>query len=164
MEHDVKENSEANGGAGCQGNPGRADIIKVENPICCEHCGAKLVNREACGNYITLVAGDYERAESGRIDKIAFCCKKCDDAVTNAYRKQGYYDSGWDDISDLLIPTTWLVRYMAFVNQMRQHDSMSDEAFEQFKRLFIECFPYVARQLTAEEREKVSDYIRFDVI
>lgn len=165
MEHDVKENSEANGGAGCQGNPGRADIIKVEEPICCEHCGRKLVNRDASGIYVSLIAGGCEQAESGRIDKIVFCCKgKCDTVVKSKYCELEYYDSGWEDISDLLIPTTWLARFMAFVNHTRQHDSMSDEAFEQFKRMFIESFPYVARQLTAEEQQKVFDYLRFDAI
>lgn len=145
-------------------NPERADIINVKNPIRCERCGKLLVARNVLGNYITLFKGSVDEVDYDRIDKIAFCCKECDDYVTAKYDRLGYYNTGWDDISDLLIPTTWLAKNMAFMNSARKGNSMSEEAFDEVKRMLIESYPYVARQLTTTEQKLISSYITHDVI
>lgn len=145
-------------------NPERADIINVKDPIRCERCGKLLVARNVLGNYITLFKGSVDEVDYDRVDKIAFCCKECDEYVTAKYDRLGYYNTGWDDISDLLLPTTWLAKNMAFMNSARKGNSMSEEAFNEVKRMLIESYPYVARQLTAKEQELISSYMTHEVI
>lgn len=49
---------------------------------------------------------------------------------------------------------------MAFMNECREKNNYSDEAYKEMKILFIKTFPYIARHLTQKEEERVDHFIQ----
>lgn len=144
-------------------NPERVDIFDVKEPIRCEYCKKELINWRECGNYLLLkkMYGKEDDYDENRVDKIVFCCKSCDDVVIGKYRREGYYDFGWDDLKDLRIPSIWLTRFIAFLNNLRGGMEFSNEAYGQMKRMFVESYPFVIRKLTSEEKATIDAYMMF---
>lgn len=122
----------------------------------CSHCGKNLLNDPKNGNFIV-----FEKGED--LQCIRYACKEHDKQVTDAAKKEGLKDAGWDDIDDLLIPTIWLKKFMAFINEMREkNENISDQYFGDVKMMFINTFPYVARNMTKNEFEKFGKLMQLE--
>lgn len=65
------------------------------------------------------------------------------------------YKIEWEDIPDVIIPTVYVMRIMAVINQLRSGVIFSDSAFENQKQFFIAVFPHVSRHLTSREKERL---------
>lgn len=70
------------------------------------------------------------------------------------FRKRNLGD-GWEDIPDVIIPTVYVMRIMAVINQLRSGVLFSDSAFEKLKQFYIAVFPHVSRHLTSKEKKRV---------
>lgn len=53
---------------------------------------------------------------------------------------------------------------MAFLNYIQRESNMKEPAFEKMKQIFIRTYPYVARNLTTNEKNEVKDFIKFNLL
>lgn len=129
--------------------------------INCDHCGKNLLDEDDHGNFIVFYAADSNLKE---LKCIKFACKEHDHLVTGKAREQNLIDAGWDDVEDLLIPTIWIKKLMAFVNELfTERNRISEEYFNDVKHMFLNTFPYVVRKMNQHELERVSILLQFDL-
>lgn len=153
-------------------NPVPAEIFGDQQPIKCDCCGENLLSGGKDGLYCLLqeFIGEDEHGfplkEKGKQYKnIYFACKGvCDEKLRAYYHKQGFIDAGWEDINDLMIPTTWFRLLFAFVNGIYDEQDLSPEAYKRVKQMFVRTFPYIARHLTSKEKERVSSLLQFGLL
>ncbi len=127
----------------------------------CDYCGKNLLEEDDHGNFIVFYAADSNQKE---LKCIKFACKEHDHLVTAKARAQNLIDAGWDDVEDLLIPTIWIKKLMAFVNELfTDRNRISEEYFNDVKHMFLNTFPYVARKMDKHELERVSILLQFDL-
>jgi hypothetical protein len=132
-------------------------IFAGEAELNCDHCGKDLLLPEARG----IVAfwhpfGNPDDADSNRTEHVYFACKgHCDQVLRYPFLESEMID-GWEDISDLLIPTIYLRWMMGTVNRLHNHYKYSDQAFEKTKDLLLHLFPMICRHLSEEDKDRVS--------
>ncbi len=150
-------------------NPVPAELFSDSKSIYCEVCGADLLNGDKKGNYITLTPiTEYDEDgnvlyEDKQIKEIHFACKgDCDCKLCQKYRPM--YQDQWEDIDDLKNPTRWIQLLMAFINGIYNEHDLSEDAFKTMKQMFIRTYPYVARNLTSKEKERVKTLLMFGLI
>ncbi len=138
-------------------NPLPAKIFGKIEPLQCAVCQRNLLESDVPGLYAWLSpTGSEELKYTG----IACVCKgKCDQEFFS--RNKRVQDTGWEDLENLKIPTLWLRSLMAFMNECREENNYSDEAYKEMKMLFITTFPYIARHLTQKEQGRVDDLMQF---
>lgn len=128
-------------------------IFSDDPELKCEQCCKNLLDNTAQGNYIVFKS----ETDGGKYSCIKYACKEHDSVVTRNAKKKSLMDTGWDDVDDMLIPTIWIQKLMAFMNELyTSHQNISKEYFEDVKKLFLNTYPYVAREITKEELERVN--------
>ena len=148
-------------------NPVPAQIFADNSPIVCEVCGRNLLSGEIQGIYVTLKPfiepDEYNPCADRQIKEIHFVCKgECDNTLKDSWR--GSYNDSWGDIDDLKNPTIWISSFMGFINGIQHNQELSDEAFDTMKQMFIRTYPYVARHLTLNEKERVKQLLQFGLL
>lgn len=139
-------------------NPQPAKIF-IENPsLKCKLCNKELLEQEDNG-VITLwsrTRTDYER-EPEYIEHVFWTCRgHCDRLLSQNIRSRNpNLTDGWQDISDVIMPTIFIKWVMSTLNEQRKGVIYSDEAFKSLKEFMLQVFPYVSRHLTNKEKEKV---------
>lgn len=147
-------------------NPVPDVLYSNTEPICCEICGANLLEGSKHGIYITFTVSQEIDDEGNfitndkQVKEIHFTCKGlCDRRLCDEYKTE--FDSQWGEIDDLKNPTIWIQRLMAFFNGIFSDQDLSEEAFKTMKQMFIRTYPYVARHMTSKEKERVSSLLKF---
>ncbi len=142
-------------------NPRPAKIFSDAPRLLCEYCGRDLTPEKGVKGLRDKNSGIvvmWETNLEGRTTKtehIYWCCKgECDLVLKSKYHKNGFID-GWEDIPDLTIPLLYLKFVMAIINGFHRGDEYSEHALDKLKELVVALFPYVARDATSEERERV---------
>lgn len=148
-------------------NPKPVQIFNETPVIECDYCGKDLLTTK--GGIFVVLSDDKEEKTSKSGYKyyeekdVYFSCKgECDMRLEAKYRKQGLWNSGWEDIDDLMIPTLFLKNIMAYMNQLVDKE-ISKEAHEKMKQLYIRVFPHIIRELTDEEKRRVKMLTEFGV-
>ena len=67
---------------------------------------------------------------------------------------KGYID-GWEDIPDVAIPLVFARWMMTPLNELNSGDTYSPQAFENLKEFILSVYPFVARDATQEEQERI---------
>lgn len=133
-------------------------IIFDDNPsLRCKICNKELLNQKDKG-IITLwhkIQQDYEKPK--HIEYIFWTCRgRCDDILSKYIRsKNTKLIDGWEDIVDVMIPVIFIKWVMSIMNEQHSGSTYSDEAFNKLKEFLLQLFPYVSRELTPEEKEKI---------
>ncbi|HBP87311.1 MAG TPA: hypothetical protein DD706_06400 [Nitrospiraceae bacterium] len=86
-----------------------------------------------------------------------WCCKgSCDAVLEKRYRRM-FPDCNdvWEDIPDLKMPIVFIRWVMAVLNELQGEHTYADQAFDANKELLLSVFPYVCRDLTSEECDRV---------
>lgn len=135
-------------------------ILDKYYPLECKVCGCDLL-KKACedesnqnrGNIAFVLDPDTQKI----IDVYATCAGSCDRKMQSILASKGLY-TAWDSINDLLIPTLYLRRLMALINQFA-HDRSEFElpALEKYKNILIAISQYVFRQQSDNELERAKD-------
>jgi len=137
-------------------NPRPVKLFETEEELKCDACGKNLLDPI---NGVVVFLENYDREErrsTGYVD-IYFSCKGfCDRALAVVHRKPGLIDS-WEDIPDISIPTVYLKWIMGLLNQQYAGITFQKNAFEKVKQLLIAIYPYVSRELTPEEKERLKN-------
>lgn len=53
---------------------------------------------------------------------------------------------------------------MAFINGIYDNHDLSAEVFKTMKRMFTRSYPYVARNMTSKEKERVRTLLQFGLM
>lgn len=139
-------------------NPQPAKIFVEKPSLKCKVCKKELFDQEDNG-VITLwsrMRTDYEN-EKEHFEHVFWTCRgHCDSALSAYIRKQNSnLIDGWEDISDVMMPTIFIKWVMSIMNEQRTGIVYSEEAFENLKEFLLQIFPYVSRHLTNKELERV---------
>lgn len=124
----------------------RSNVFQKEKIIKCDYCGKNLLN-DAPLSMIQIITNSTDN----KILRIHTCCKGNCDRVLLKKLKHNESD-GWKDLTDFLNPHLYLKNIMAMLNNMYEEMQFENlEAFEKYKELLINCYPYVSRNLSEKE-------------
>ena len=137
--------------------------IFTEDPsIRCDYCDKELLESK---HAILVALRNYEKQEKDEsykryYEKIYCCCKgNCDEKLLNKYSKKEYIDS-WKDFEDLKNPTEFIRYLMSIINNLQKGDvCYTDEAFESLKEILLNIYPFVSRELTPKEEQKINQLV-----
>jgi len=138
-------------------NPEPAVLFADQNSLFCKYCEKDLLDPKSG---IVVVWRRFDRDESENliekeITDVYWCCKGECDKILAANQRQPDYLDGWEDIPDLCIPTLYLRWIAALMNQQHRGIRFRDQALEKMKELLIILFPYVCRDQTTKEKERI---------
>lgn len=139
-------------------NPQPAKVFIEKPSLKCKVCDKELLEQDDNG-VITLWQRrrkDYEK-EKERFEHVFWTCRgRCDSVLSQQIRNQNsQLIDGWEDISDVMMPTIFIKWVMSLMNKQHNGVIYSNEAFESLKEFMLQVFPYVSRHLTAKETEHV---------
>jgi hypothetical protein len=145
-------------------NPKPAKIFSDELSINCEYCGRNLLEDKK-GIFVLLrrienIDSDEEYKREPYAKAYFSCNGHCDRVLKNKYFQKEIFIDEWIDISDYLSPTGYIKKVMAWLNSFQQDNELIEtEAFEKLKKLFLNTFPYIAREQTTEENKRMRHYL-----
>jgi hypothetical protein len=139
-------------------NPKPAQLFAEQGVLQCQVCKKNLFSEPGKSLICIWEASDRH------IHDVYACCKgSCDRILQQSHRKDGHFD-GWIDLSDVMIPTLYLRKLMTFMRNIQHGRKVEESAFDNFIDIMVHVFPFVARHLSAEEKEKVTTAIMLDDI
>lgn len=139
-------------------NPQPADIFRKKPSLKCRVCAKELLDQDDKG-VITIwkkIRGDRAK-EPERVEHIFWTCRgRCDQVLAHHIRsKKLRLIDGWEDISDVMMPTIFIKWVMSIMNEQREGVQYSDEAFGAIKDFLLQVYPHVSRHPTSKEVERV---------
>lgn len=145
-------------------NPKPAKIFDSESRIECEYCNKNLLENKE-GIFVTLrELTDWENPvhKPNHYKFAYFSCKgHCDAILKNHYLQNGMLVDEWAEISDYLSPVTYIKKQMAWMNSIHiDKETLSVEAYDKLKKLFLNSYPFISREQTTEEKENVKFYLQ----
>lgn len=138
-------------------HPKPAELFAETPSLRCKVCDRELLTQDNLGVislWQELKGDDYSAPDSFK-HVYWTCIGHCDYVLGRALRRQKLID-GWEDISDVMIPTIFLRWVLGIMNQIRSGATFSDEAFENMKHFVLNVYPHVSRHLTETERDRIS--------
>jgi hypothetical protein len=134
-------------------------------PLRCAYCDKDLLQglfTERVSGIIVLVSS-FDGSQKKTTKVFCACKGRCDDILSNRYAEKGSI-TGWIEISDLVIPTEFLTKLFAFMNQIREgrYHTYTDEAYDEMKYIFIVIAQKVLRAMTEEEWQRVGQLRSFE--
>ena len=136
-------------------NPTPAELYADQGSIHCDNCGKDLLKAKQ-GIYVLLQDWERDYDKPHHTKGMYFSCKgQCDEILRSRYKAKGLMDCGWDDISDVTIPTVFLYKLNSIINTLANGETYEKEALERIKFIFISCLPYISRELTTEEKKTI---------
>lgn len=130
-------------------------------PLPCKVCGKDLLSgmfeSNHSANIIQVYRWDTEKKIS-YIEDVYCCCKgECDRRLEVSVHAK-HLLSGWEDLSDLVIPINFLRYVLAAMNRIRAgHDIYTDQAYEKEKDVLMALAQKVLRATTERERERFKE-------
>jgi hypothetical protein len=140
-----------------------ADLgVKPDNLIC-EFCGKDLLcdmQRKGAARSLVTFWGN-RSSRSVCVADLHWTCKgNCDFSVATKWQQEGWQYQGWADLSDYCIPAHFLRTVMILVNKLARQE-VTKQASEKFKTLLFATFPFIARDITTDEREELNTLIKY---
>lgn len=137
-------------------NPQPVDMFADQKSLLCEYCQKDLL-RPKSGMVVVWTAFDRDENENmiwKEITDVYWCCKgECDKALAGCRINQ---QEQWQDVSDLCIPAFYLRRVARFMDEIHKGVKFRNEALEKMRELLITLFPFVCRNQTASENERIA--------
>ncbi|WP_437989802.1 restriction endonuclease [Sorangium sp. So ce145] len=135
-------------------------------PLSCAACGDDILKKLHLRSYDALV-GIARRREGGKdyIVDVYWACKgRCDRAVSSVWHGKRVM-TGWEDISDLVIPA-WYVRWcLTIMSRLRNgYDVYEDKAYDRMKYLIVALGQRVFREQTEEEMARLKVLIEMPML
>lgn len=138
-------------------NPKPAGIFSEKPSLKCKVCEKELLEAEDVSGVITLWKRVTDSEATKYVEHIFWTCRgNCDRALTNyIHEKTNKLYDGWEDISDVIMPTIFIKWVMSALNQTRKGEQYSDEAFEDLKEFLLNIYPFVCRHPNENEEERM---------
>lgn len=130
-----------------ESNTEPSKILDNYEPLLCKVCGTDLLKIDRSDGNNHGIIGFVRHPKTHKyIDVYSACVGNCDRKLQAFYRTKKMFTS-WDSLSDMLIPTIYLRRYMAMLNNLNKGTSKFEpKAFECYKQILIAISQYVFRQ------------------
>lgn len=136
-------------------HPGAVKVFAEEPHLSCCYCNKSLLLPKPHGIVVVWFSLSTP-AKPRTTEYVYWCCKgQCDRALKERYRRRGLIDV-WDDIRDLMMPIAYIRWAIAIINQFHSGDRFTDEAIKSMKDFLLNLFPFVAREMTEGELERIS--------
>lgn len=141
-----------------------ANILSRYEPLTCQRCDRDLLSKavieDAAG--VVVFVEDKKFAEENNyrkrkyVDLYVACKGECDKQLDDHCYSNGYYTK-WEDISDIVIPTKYLMWIIAILNQFYDERIVfGDECFKKLKEFIIAISQVVLREQSEEQLERIS--------
>lgn len=127
-------------------------LLAEYQPLHCAVCGKDLLKHKPDG--IIIFAKKFGSNEIE--DVIPVCRGNCDRAYEAYLRKKGY-GNGWESIEDFTLPTIYLKRQLAMINNLfypNPAELFSSNGIEAYKTVLIALSQLSLRECTEEERKR----------
>jgi hypothetical protein len=134
--------------------PGPASVFSTHPTLSCQNCGKDLLAPDPSGIIVLWHRLD---AASGKThyERVYWCCKgHCDQELSCSMHGKGFVD-GWEDIPDVAIPIVFSKWIMTPMNELYRGGTYSADAFDNLKEFILSVYPYVARNATESEQERI---------
>ena len=132
------------------------DIFFKPRAILCDHCQKNLLERLQ-GMIISITkkgVSPFDESIHPIYKNIHFSCKgECERKLLKADSDNGLADAGWDDFGDYTNPAYYFRKLMAFINGIKK-GKYENNCIEKMQLFFAAMFPYIAREMTDEEKER----------
>ena len=130
--------------------PKVANVFATSPTLKCKNCNAELLGSQASGIVVAWVDHKINKTE-----EFYWCCKgSCDRLLASKRQNPDLFDR-WEDIPDVAIPLIFARWMMSPLNELRNGKQYSDQAFENLKEFILNVYPFVARDATEEENERI---------
>lgn len=121
-----------------------SNLLSKYEPLRCKVCGKDLLHRDMLDKYEGIVVFvqdmDYYRCNAGKnkYTEVYCVCKGICDRKMEAIARSYGNITGWNDISDLVIPVQFLKFVLAIMNRIREYEDVyTDEAYGELKNIII---------------------------
>jgi len=139
-------------------NPKPAKIFHPPPTLCCDHCGKDLLDPKPEG----IIVMWYSYKETNKhVQRIYWSCKgSCDEQLKKLTRLEFNRNliDGWEDIPDIASPFLFIRWVMSSLNELKNGDTYSPEAFGKLKMFILSIYPHVVRKPTQKELERLDIY------
>ena len=136
-------------------NPTPVELWNKTNSLHCDNCGKDLLEDKS-GIFVFLVDKNRNYNIPTHTRDVYFSCKgKCDSVLRYQHIAKGLYDSGWDDIPDITIPNVFFFKMNTIINTLMLGETYEQKAMTKIQKMFTACLPYICRELTTDEKEKI---------
>jgi hypothetical protein len=142
-------------------NPTPAKVFSQEPELRCEYCGKDLLKPKSHGIIVfwDKRREDYEN-EKEQIEDIYWCCKGHCDSVLSVSRRERQLEDSWEDIPDVMIPVVFARWIFTPMNRIYSGTKYSEQAFAKLKEFISNIYPFVAREATSSEKERVKSLMQ----
>lgn len=131
-------------------------LLGEYQPLHCVVCGKDLLSNKTYD--LTVEAGGLivfvEKFETREVhDVVGVCHGECDRKYRTQLEKKGFITS-WEYISDFILPTIYLKKQMALINNLFYHNSQmvfTESGIEAYKDILIALSQLVLRDYTEKE-------------
>jgi len=133
-------------------NPQPADIFVKAPKLFCQCTETDLLDPKPKG---IIVLGEKQNNDGKWITEDVYWCLKgpADRVLEERFIKRDLTTS-WEDIPDVTIPLVFLKWVMMTLNKVKAGE-ISDVAFDKLKIFLMALFPYVTRDMTSDEKERL---------
>ena len=141
-----------------------SNLLTQYMPLRCRVCGKDLLQRDVLDSYsgIVVFAYDYNyyknnEAKSFYTDVYCVCKGECDSKM-ECLKAEENAITGWEDISDLVIPMRFLEFVMAIMNRLRDdEDIYTDEAYDNLKEIIISIAQITMKNQSMKDIQRIHD-------
>lgn len=142
-------------------------IFSEYEPLNCEICDRDVLLESFTKPYSAIVVHAQKEGEEypSPIDSVHVCCKGgCDEKLQKQLIIQGYATQ-WEDIGDLLNPLFFMKNMMTYMNQLYAGKwKYSKEAHDAMKCIYLRLAQRTLRELSREDKKRVSDLAMIEVL
>lgn len=128
-------------------------ILSAYEPLKCVVCGIDLLEPENEDHGIVGFVTDPQKHKC--VHCYTACRGYCDEKMQAYYARCKQY-TGWNDINDLIIPTIFLQKNIAIINQLHEGSlEFDDNGLEEYKQILIKISQYVFRHQSEDEINRI---------
>jgi len=136
-------------------NPKPAQIFSDELSIKCECCGKELMGDLKHGNIVFWHRGLNDKGLH-HYERAYIACKgKCDSVLKYKMLQESGYEllDSWQDFNSFTNPSLYIKQVMSWLNSFSMGETMDSDAYSKLKKVFLNTYPLICRELTDEETE-----------
>lgn len=135
-------------------------LLGEYQPLCCAVCGKDLLQNRSDGNILFA-----KRFETHQIENVIPVCRGNCGRQYERYLRENGLGNGWESIEDFTIPTIYLKKQVALINNLFYDDypeDFTESGIEAYKTVLIALSQLVLRECSDEERKRAFEIAAFE--